>query len=289
MLKSYTLSICFLLLFLVGCNNQELVDLIGPIETTAPICAQNTQMDANVIIGDLDWLPHDQITDISQTTNAKSVGHLKIPKVYASCTAFLINKNTIMTNNHCISTDAQAKGATFKPIKDNDTRDTFLCEKVLVSNYLLDFTLVQCEGNPGDKYGFIPLSSRKIQATEAVYVIQENCNYIDDPRCIIDKYIAYGEVTKIATNSIAHDADTLPGSSGSPIFAEDTDELIGLHNAGKDQSSQGPASNFGVPIQKIRDYLKLNYAAIPIYEFANQPVPSPLPTPVPKVDECTIN
>lgn len=281
----------------VGCKEEELTDFIVEAETTPPNCSNQNEFNANVIIDDLNWLPHDQNFDVSQSTNASSVGHLKIPKVYASCTAFLINRNTIMTNNHCISTNAQAVGALFKPLRDDNTRDSYLCEKLLVTNYMLDFSLIQCTGNPGDKYGHIPLSQRKIEEDDSIYVVQENCNYLDNPRCIIDKYFAFGITTQSVSNKISHDADTLPGSSGSPIFAEDTDELIGLHNAGKGDTSYSDASNYAIPIKQIRQYLVTNYPEIPFSDFDGAqapsplplPNPGPLPTPKPDLDECLAN
>src|SRR5690606_3164747 len=91
-------------------------------------------------------------------------------------------------------------------------------------------------------------------------------DYLNEPRCMVHKYLAKGKIHRAGLNSISHDADTLGGSSGSPIFYQGTHELIGIHHAGMAKSGSSPAMNFGIPMHRIAQYLVDNHPEINIYE-----------------------
>jgi V8-like Glu-specific endopeptidase len=96
------------------------------------------------------------------------------------------------------------------------------------TNLDLDYSIVRVEGNPGAKYGVIPMKARDADPAEELFVIQHpagkakrltrrNCRADDDTE---------------RPEELRHFCDTLGGSSGSPIFSDNDMALVGLHFAG---------------------------------------------------------
>lgn len=220
------------------------------------------------IIGPLDWIKFDETGDFPQNANELAVAQIKIPASIASCTGFLINENTIMTNNHCISSAAKAINVTAIFRSESGERTSFACDEFITTNYKYDFSLVKCKGKPGKDFGWVGLSRQRSDEYSKIYLVQENCNYIGDPRCLINKYVSFGDVLGSQTTRIYHDADTLPGSSGSPIFLQGTHQVVAIHNAGSVRSDGSKAKNGGVPMYQIRKLIEDSTDVI-IHEFGS--------------------
>jgi hypothetical protein len=221
-----------------------------------------------IIIGNNDWINYTKTGDEAQNANERTVAQVKIPALIASCTGFLINEDTLMTNNHCIA--AASYAVNVKAIfRDTDgTRTTYSCDQFITTSTLYDFTLVRCTNSPGLKFGWVGLAKEIPVQYTPIYLVEENCDFISNPRCTIDKFVAFGEVLISQANRTFHDADTLAGSSGSPIFSRDTHQVISLHNSAVPATSITPAMNAGVPMYLIRKIIEQNSTtAIPIYEF----------------------
>lgn len=214
---------------------------------------------SKIIIGNNDWVLLANVGIPAQTGNGRAVAQIKIPSISATCTGFLINSDTIMTNNHCVSGSANAVGVTATFRYENQPKETFACDQFVMTDMGYDFTLLKCSNSPGTKYGWVGLSSTKPEINTPIYVIQENCDYTVDMYCQIDKYIAYGDILDSQAFQVAHNADTLPGSSGSPIFSDSTNQVIALHNAGGNLNGQ--PTNFGVPMYNIRTKILANGGA----------------------------
>lgn len=210
--------------------------------TEADLCVTSSK----IIIGTNDWIDHAQTGDDPQNANERTVALVKIPALMANCTGFLVNEDTLMTNNHCIGSAAEALNVRAIFRDGNDAKATYACDKFITTNSQYDFTLVKCTGSPGRRFGWVGLAEQKTQPGERIYVVQENCDYLQDPRCVINKYVAFGEVLASQAARLFHDADTLGGSSGSPIFSEETHQVVALHHAG------GVDRNEGVPMYQIK-------------------------------------
>lgn len=259
---SFILSL--LLLFSCGPDEILLVELQAS-GTTTNCDSLEPGLSMEVIIDDLDWSDYLDLQNAREKRNSKSTGQIKIPTINASCTAFLVNENTIMTNNHCVPNQLYAEGVRLFLRDDNQMRETFFCEKLLTTSSTLDFSLLECDGFPGRKYGYIPLGLSVPAKNQDMYVVQENCDYLSDPRCLVHKFLAKGKIRKVGLNSLSHDADTLGGSSGSPIFYQGTHELIGIHHAGMSKSGSNSSMNFGVPMHRIAKYLFDHHSEIKVY------------------------
>lgn len=267
-----TFSILSLFLFFISCGkNSSTQEVLGktfnPTESENPDKSTcETLASIKVIIDDLNWHEFSDARNLQEYKNSKTVGQLIIPKSSARCTAFIINSNTIMTNNHCVGSASQALNVTFK-IRDTDSPvKTYKCSKFIMTSTTLDYTLLECEDNLGLIHGHSTLSSTPITLAEEIYVIQENCDYVSNPYCTVNKMIAIGALEQIGNYVIGHNADTLGGSSGSPIYLSSTNKVIGLHNAGRSASGSVSARNFGIPITKIVEDVEKRLPSMKIYK-----------------------
>lgn len=235
MARSHVLFLCLLLLN-QACNDS------GSNSSQENLCVTTSK----IIIGDNDWIDHTQTGDDAQNANERTVAQIKIPALMANCTGFLINADTLMTNNHCIGSAAQTVNvkAVFRDV--DGVKSTYSCDQFITTNSQYDFTLVKCANSPGLKFGWVGLSDVKPEVRARIYVVQENCDYIQDPRCVMNKFVAFGDVVESQAARLFHDADTLGGSSGSPIFSEDTHQVVALHHAG------GVNRNEGIPMYQIK-------------------------------------
>lgn len=281
------------MVLLSSCIGTKIPDVLSKTTCTKPT---NSSSINEIIIGNNDWINHGQTGGDPQNANELTVAQIKIPAQSAACTGFLINADTLITNNHCIGSIAQAVNVTAIFRDAAGGRETYSCDQFIYTSAAYDFTLVKCANSPGNKYGWVGLYNQKPAMNAGIYVVQENCDYISNPYCIVNKFVGFGKILTSQATRIYHDADTLGGSSGSPIFSEDTHQVLALHNAGSPATSTSPAMNAGVPMHLIKSKI-LELALAPVYEFGTagnngvvippggggNPTPTPTPTPRPTV------
>lgn len=213
---------------------MNLLKLLTVVGLISPAFAQ--QSFDKVIIGDFEpnWVNIESIEDEQIREQSKAIGRLIMPaKKNTACTAFLVTDDVIMTNEHCISSPEDAVGAKvyFNYLEDGE-HQTFLCDKFISNNEKLDYALLKCQGSPGSIFGTVKLSQSESNLGKPIYVVHQNCDYYQTKGCKRSKKVSFGDVIGFNSHRVHHNADTLPGSSGSPIFSLDTHEVIGLHNNG---------------------------------------------------------
>ncbi len=167
---------------------------------------------------------------------AKSVGRVVRPDG-ATGTGFLVERGLLFTNNHVLPTKEVAEGSY---IEFNFEEDLFGKSKTRFSYKLnstsfitseeLDFTriaVVDKPDKPLSQWGTLTL------APDAKPVVGDPVNIIQHPNGN-SKQIALtaNEVLSIWEPYVFYNADTEPGSSGSPVFNQDW-QVIALHHAGK--------------------------------------------------------
>jgi len=258
---SYYLNSLILIFFIISCQENP-----GSFATSSNINLCDNKMSLKSIIGYIDWIEYNQTGDYAQNSNELAVAQIKIPSMLASCTGFLINEDTIMTNNHCISSPSKSPNVEAIFRSENGDRTSFVCDQFITTNFQYDFTLIKCNNSPGKEFGWVGLSHLKPEIDSQIYLVQENCDYISDPHCVIDKFVAFGKILGSQQTRIYHNADTLAGSSGSPIFSEESHQVIAIHNAGSITSDENSAKNGGVPMYKIRNLIETTTDVI-IHEF----------------------
>ena len=122
----------------------------------------------SVIIGDLDWIDVIELSDDDPIRqHSFAVADVRIPAASSRCTGFLISKNVLMTNNHCVENRSQARGLTAafkheKGVLEADW-DKYLCDEFIGNDSRLDYALVRCRENPGEVHGFVRLQTEKME------------------------------------------------------------------------------------------------------------------------------
>ncbi len=249
---------------------------------------------SSVIIGDIDWRETEDLAASSfEAQNARAVGKIILPWADSRCTAFLIADDIIMTNQHCIEQASHAQGvkATFDLVAgaSADQVQEFDCDEFIGNDEQLDFALLRCQGSPGAQYGTVSLSAAAAVVDSDLYVIHQNCDYYTQRDCTPTKKISNGKLVSIRTEDgeYVHNADTLGGSSGSPVFGANN-KVIAIHHAGAGGWFNGRGyENYAVPMHKI--VAKIRTAFPTVLGSDSNPVPTPDPTPAPSVPTVVKN
>ncbi len=206
-------------------------------------------------------------------TLARPVGRLKIQYPsgkFSTCTASLVADDLIITNNHCVPGTGrhgvvQAAKLEMGYYSDEGNNPEFMSFEVNIdpisTSRQLDYSLLRVEGEPGTIFGTVPLGIRQPENTEQLLVIHHpggRIKHATRGRC------RAGRVTSAPRGSLSHKCDTLPGSSGAPIFS-DRNELVAIHCCGT-QATGGNAFNEGKLLSKIAEHAGSN---LPIKEVAD--------------------
>jgi V8-like Glu-specific endopeptidase len=93
------------------------------------------------------------------------------------------------------------------------------------SNEELDYTLIQLDGKPGQKWGWLPLRSQNLKRQDRVNIIQHPAGRPKEIS-LQNNFVEY-----IGGNVVQYVTSTLNGSSGSPVF-NDGWEVVAIHHAG---------------------------------------------------------
>lgn len=237
--------------------------------------------DKAVIVGGVDWQEAAALPEGSaERAVSRAVAYLTIPAEGARCTGFLVAPDVVMTNHHCIPTAAAATGvrAYFRYEQGGPADDSGAdCSEFLGNDADLDFALLRCPSRPGDVYGVVALEATSPARNAGVYVIHQNCDYYTAPECAPTKKYSPGRVTS-TISEIGHDADTLGGSSGSPLFSRVTHGAIGLHHVGLGNDGAGRGSeNRAVPVSAILPVLTQRYPGIELGARAPADQAAPVP------------
>jgi endonuclease G, mitochondrial len=214
----------------------------------------------------------------------RSVGRIVVridkgigPEVIGYGTGFLITPSILMTNNHvlptpqtCVNSIVQFNyeidmlGNEITPIEFNLSPDTFFLTN---DKSMLDFTLVGVKVKNDEvtekSLGYISLNGSKSKI-----ITGEPVNIIEHPQGRRKEIVVQkNEITGFFEGGFIHyAADTLQGSSGSPVFNNQW-VLVALHHSGVyKRNEKGEAvlkdgmpvyeANEGVRISSIVEYLK---------------------------------
>ncbi len=155
--------------------------------------------------------------------------------------------NYLLTNDHCLSTQSQCNNTEFvfkfyRQGCNNSAPTTpdwqsFRCDTIVAGSPFiscdqglgdLDFSLSTVIGDPAATFGHVDPDPVPITDGEAIYIIQHPAGRPHE--------IAHGTGVNVdADGTVLRYYDTLDtegGSSGSPIYRESDDKLIGLHHCG---------------------------------------------------------
>ncbi|GMG15567.1 unnamed protein product [Phytophthora fragariaefolia] len=187
--------------------------------------------------------------NVFQASNA--VVRLLIKKSTGSffCTGWLLgSEGHVITNHHCISTQAHARNTEFEFMAEGyscnvNCASPRSCRGDILASYstliyadpTLDYALVKLPYNPTGQYGYLQLRSSGAVMNERVYVPQHPSGW--GKRIAIKTDNGWGRVASLTTggcadNQVAYYLDTQGGSSGSPVISWSDNSVIALHHCG---------------------------------------------------------
>jgi V8-like Glu-specific endopeptidase len=151
-------------------------------------------------------------------------------------TGFLICGNRILTNHHVLpdARIASSSEVEFNYQEDSDNRvgpvsRYHLNPQSLVADEVLDYAIVEVHDQapvPIERWGPLPL------APQAAVRVGDHVTIIQHPSGGLKQIaITANQVVNIFEHRLQYTTDTLPGSSGSPVFNDDW-KVIAIHHAG---------------------------------------------------------
>ena len=221
--------------------------------------------------------------------HGRAVARLLINGISA-CTGWLVgNQGDLLTNNHCISTDTDARNTTYEFLAEGATCATGCASwgacpgTVVASGATLvktdaprDYTLLRLPTNPTGTYGFLQLRSTGAVVDERIYVPQHPMAHgkkiavTSSATADASGYAEVYSLDEVACQSggpsdVGYYADTQGGSSGSPVIGYADHRVVALHHCAN-------CPNRGVPIQAIITHLG---SALPPCALRSDTCPDP--------------
>lgn len=156
------------------------------------------------------------------------------------CTAALVAKDKLLTNYHCIPglagmTPLEAR-LELGYLVENDTAGVKAYGvdiSPVEASEPLDYAIVRVRGNPGQEFGTVRVSRSAPYVRESLFLVHHPEG---QPKTLSRKDC---RVQVLRDDLIIHSCETLGGSSGSPIFDDNTMRLVGLHFAGSPEGNYG--------------------------------------------------
>jgi hypothetical protein len=165
---------------------------------------------------------------------AKSVARVESPLGVG--TGFLTRNNLLITNNHVISNPKEARAAKvwFNYQKTAMGADARVVEFVFDPDTAFatsptdggdDWTAVHVQGGPNAEWGLLDLVDAPVRVDDYVNIIQH-------PGGLPKQIALYHNVVAFADDRcVQYLTDTMPGSSGSPVFDSEW-RIVALHHSG---------------------------------------------------------
>lgn len=179
------------------------------------------------------------------------------------CTGFLMTRDLLVTNEHCLGTPEIAASALadfgFDSLDAKPTTVRVL--KLEAADVALDYAVVRLAAAPAG-FGRVTVSQGPAAEDQPLVVVQHPAGEykqasIDD--CRVRGASRPGVTT--ATTDFGHLCDTLGGSSGSPVLDRNTGGLVGLHHFGFVEGTPNPV-NQGVHFALVLDDLRRRFPAL---------------------------
>ncbi|MFD3374827.1 MULTISPECIES: trypsin-like peptidase domain-containing protein [unclassified Streptomyces] len=178
--------------------------------------------------------------------SARSVCHIEVRQQATGWTGtgFLVSDDLLLTNEHVLPQEDLLEGTRFLFNYEDDPAGRprpveavrasgrlFLCDRSL------DFTLVELDGRPGERWGQLPLAASPPLPGERVNIIQHPGG---QPKQIAmqSNFVEY-----VDANVIQYVTATLPGSSGSPVLTDDW-RVCAVHHAGGNLKEPATGSRY---------------------------------------------
>ncbi|WP_035642731.1 serine protease [Bradyrhizobium sp. ORS 375] len=166
------------------------------------------------------------------TIRARAVARIRLPNG-SSGSGFLTSHNVIITNNHVLPSVELTRSAIvqFNYQKSPNGMDNPVDEYNLIPDDMFctsvedDWTAVRIAGNPNAIWGSLSVTQSAVPATgDRVNIIQHPGGGPKQVSCLANVVVYVGG------GRLQYLTDTLPGSSGSPVFDRDWN-VVAVHHA----------------------------------------------------------
>lgn len=183
----------------------------------------------------------------------------------ATCTAFLVGRRLMLTNQHCIATADEMQSAIvdFNYDRPGATPQHVRTDAIVSSSAELDYTLLRLAADPPDGAGrlFFALDVDRVDH-QPLFIVEHPSGepkQVSIADCSISGVQRSG-VSAADKTDFGHTCDTLGGSSGSPVLDWTTGRVVGLHHFGFLSGVPDPV-NQAVHQQRILAHIKQRDAA----------------------------
>lgn len=167
------------------------------------------------------------------------------------CTAFIVDDQHLVTNNHCIpgigdvGVQAAQFVAGYVDAAHPDKAEKFqVALEPLETSAPLDYSVLRVFGDPSARYGTVKLADEDPENSEFLWIIghpQGQAQHISREGC------AAADPPVSTEGKVVHSCDTLGGNSGSPVFRISDRQVVALHHAGDNRTG----FNFAIPMKRI--------------------------------------
>jgi V8-like Glu-specific endopeptidase len=202
------------------------------------------------------------------TLQARAVARVVLPTGGAG-SGFLIRGGLFITNHHVLHDAAEAGLAKVEfnfqktPAGSDATVDRycFAPDTFFKTSESDDWTAVAVDGNPAEKWGSLALADVEIAVGQRVNIIQHPGG---GPKQIS---FFHNTIAFVGGDRVQYLTDTLPGSSGSPVFDKQW-RVVAVHHSGGWLSEPGGATgqfhyrNEGIHINAVIRELRATGAAV---------------------------
>jgi endonuclease G len=244
------------------------LDRLTPNWSGAPLPLEAAGEVLEKIIGSVDFVGVNYL--MRGVMAAHAVGRVVIGEAGKGSfgTGSMVSPRVLLTNHHVLESAAIAGESTiefdFEDGPDGQPRQSrsfrFAPEELFIADKDLDFALVAVNpaGGALDGYGFNPL----IEA-EGKAIVGDFVTIVQHPNAQ-RKQVALREnrIVDVVETKMHYEADTEPGSSGSPVF-NDQWEIVALHHMSVPNPAGGGVINEGIRISRIIAFLRQAAAAQP--------------------------
>jgi V8-like Glu-specific endopeptidase len=181
------------------------------------------------------------------------------------CSGFLLTSDLLVTNQHCLSTEAEALSATVEFDYDDfgPARLVLRAPTLVATSIDRDYSVVRFrKGRTAAGISPVTLGSAPLVNRQPLVVIGHPAG---EPKqasiadCAVDG-VTWPGVGNTLTD-FGHSCDTLGGNSGSPVFDFATGTVVGLHHLGFAEGDPHPV-NRAVQIGVVLDDLRQHFPAV---------------------------
>ncbi len=230
----------------IGVQQQAFVDmLLTKYDMMTPISAlpdidkwRSRETPADVlekIIGENTLRPISFLQQGLQVARSVAYIGVRTSQIRSSGTGFLITQDLLLTNHHVLPHSDLLSNTIFRFNYEENFQgeaqqtDEYRAKPngIFYTNQSLDYTLVQLEGNPGQRWGWLSLQPQIIRCDSRVNIIQHPFGQAKQIS-LQNNFVQY-----VGGNVVQYVTSTCNGSSGSPVFNDDW-EVVALHHAGGD-------------------------------------------------------